>query len=687
MCRFVEPPENALIYGFRLRVRGEAAAEEELGELPEVEEALAVIMLRARPTQITLNSRDIDWHHVRHENRQGQRARGQPVHITATQLSDSPSPPPLDEEPLPFRFPRPPAQLPPVRGLQLPTFTTEQDMHEYWSRITANAADLPQVHSVSSGRPVMINTSPSSHSAIEASTASFDSDDVSIQEFDDQENDDADSVSLSYESGHVDPEEESKMSSGTHLPIRSAGENDHNNEERDDHSDPMVVQSPHITRRHRLSFSFLRRRAHGPDTLEHINSVHRQTENAEFDGSSDRHPTHHTYESAHSATESQYATAPSSLHDDAPRTQECSADSSASAQDDLEVRHISEMLEFSSPFKDAPDLATSKSPPLPRQLGKLQRLSGLPRSPLHISEVAASSSSEKRPRPTEDAIELSESLEGLSLHPRRAKRYKRRSQSYPYIQSEAEANNHSSQQEGSSQDIYHSTLSELPTLQLPAPADNLRNQSSPKSSNTSLHPGSDASSEKPFTGPLTRRSLSPLAPPFTPRRSPIQPPLALPSHPFSAVRRTVSFASPSPSSSPSPSRVQFQTPPYSFNNLPIGPLRTPPPPRTPQYIVYNDRLPASIQPQTPLGLPSNGIPSGGLPGVNYGAAYTAPAGGELFGIFTALLRLERTITDFKTPIRTETLAGGITRWRKPGASNADQERKGRRRAGECAARA
>lgn len=148
----------------------------------------------------------------------------------------------------------------------------------------------------------------------------------------------------------------------------------------------------------------------------------------------------------------------------------------------------------------------------------------------------------------------------------------------------------------------------------PATTNNPSRQLSPHTSVLSLRPDSHASSSS-LTTPI-RHSLSPLAPPFTPSNKPIQPPLPLPTHPFSAVRRVVSFASPSPSNStsPSPSRSNIQSPSYSFNNLPTGR------PRTPQYTVYNDGLPADTQPQTPVGLPRNGIPDS-LPGVRYGYVF------------------------------------------------------------------
>lgn len=629
MCYLVTPPDT-----FSFRYQGTASRRFKEGKAePQVKAAQAAAMLRARPTQISLNSRDLDWHHVRHDNRQAQRAGGHPVRVVAAQHPNSPSPSQLDEGPLPYGFPHPPiARLSPIRSLQVPTFANREDMEEYWTRIMTNAGGVAQVHSVSSGRPVLMNTSPSSPSEIQASSASFESDEGDPGALSDPEEDDINYTSQMGAFDNDDLEEQPKSDTETHSQTSNASPSSQPKEDHNEQLDSMMIQSPHITRRrHRLPFSFRRQRHQRENTPEPINSLHHPSENTDFDGPSDHYPPRHAHDSGQSTAESQYTTAPNSLHEDTNNAQELSTGFTTLAPNDLEVRHTSEMAEYSFPFKEKSDESTAVSLVLPRQISIVkQHSSGLPKSPLSISQAAASSSPEKRSLPAEEAIELSESLEALSLHPRRAKRYKRRSQSYPYIQSEADTASHGPQNDSSNQDVYNSALSDLPTLRPPFAVDQQSRQLSPQSSNTSLRPVSQLSSEKSFTGSPTRRTLSPLAPPFTPRKTPIQPapPLALPTHAFSAVRRTVSFASPSTSSSPSPSRAQFTTPPYSFNNFPIGPLHTQPPPRTPQYVIYNDRLPASIQPQTPVGLPSNGIPSGGLPGVNYGGAFTAPVGGE-----------------------------------------------------------
>ena len=239
---------------------------------------------------------------------------------------------------------------------------------------------------------------------------------------------------------------------------------------------------------------------------------------------------------------------------------------------------------------------------------------GLPRSPLYIAEAAASSSPEKDYRPSPSSTSLSgaqdshmkqpcpvteptsdnnAAVSGL-LHqpPRRLKRYRSRSRSHSpeirEIQRPAET----------------PYLSASFARRFPArlPMDSAQPSSIPKivpprtpgtsSLDLSLHPSHR----------FTHRLLDPRTPAFTPspRRfshNSTFPTPSLPLHPFSTIPRTVSFniptsSSPSSSTSSSPSYVNSPTTP-------------PPPHRVP---VYNDRLPAALQPQTPARLPRNGIP-------------------------------------------------------------------------------
>jgi len=122
---------------------------------------------------------------------------------------------------------------------------------------------------------------------------------------------------------------------------------------------------------------------------------------------------------------------------------------------------------------------------------------------------------------------------------------------------------------------------------------------------------------------LSQRNLSPYAAPFIPRSAQRNgsPQLSIPP-PFSSTSRNVSISSAYPPASP----ASPYTPPQRLASNSISPLiaqytsmdrqpsasisPTTVPPHTPFYRhipVYDDRLSPSTQPQTPAGLPRNGV--------------------------------------------------------------------------------
>lgn len=119
----------------------------------------------------------------------------------------------------------------------------------------------------------------------------------------------------------------------------------------------------------------------------------------------------------------------------------------------------------------------------------------------------------------------------------------------------------------------------------------------------------------------SRRRLSPFAAPFIPGHSPRISSGQFPLPPsFSSTPRTVSIPHTYPPSSPTSPHTPPQhrqssatmspsthrTPP---SRRPPSIAMTPPEPRTPRIAIYNDNLPPHTQPQTPAGLPRNGVPA------------------------------------------------------------------------------
>ena len=146
-------------------------------------------------------------------------------------------------------------------------------------------------------------------------------------------------------------------------------------------------------------------------------------------------------------------------------------------------------------------------------------------------------------------------------------------------------------------------------------------------------------------------TLPVLPPPFsaTPRRISSNQvlPSSSPTNPFTTPHHYATSHDPThTSSSPDPLAEPmnpFRTPlhPHTRPSTPAPHTAARPPTRNPRHFipspspppttssrrslrVYNDSLPASSQPQTPVGLPRNGLP----PMNSIGGAYTAPAGGR-----------------------------------------------------------
>ncbi|MCJ1226841.1 hypothetical protein MMC12_003495 [Toensbergia leucococca] len=238
-----------------------------------------------------------------------------------------------------------------------------------------------------------------------------------------------------------------------------------------------------------------------------------------------------------------------------------------------------------SPLSEPDDRSSQPQPFLPRPIEILgRRVSGLPRSPLYISQAAVSSSPEKRLRPFTNSSDplTNEDSALLTRPPRRRRNYKPRSESYSFEASEAP-----SESPPPYQDLLENSSSTGPASSPPSPIGTYHG--------IPIH----SSPQNPFEkcpAPPCNTTFN------TPRRL------------FSPTHRVISSLG--------------QTNP--FGGLPYSPSRTPPrpplryvpspsppPPFTPHRSmpVYNDRLPPSSQPQTPARLPRHGVPQ---------AAFTAP---------------------------------------------------------------
>lgn len=246
------------------------------------------------------------------------------------------------------------------------------------------------------------------------------------------------------------------------------------------------------------------------------------------------------------------------------------------------TRSVAELLQMPGPSPEmyATEPSTSIYSRLPHQFDRVCRRSSIfPRSPLYISYLAASSSPEKRPRPISEMSErdVSAELELLSISSRQRKRYRRRSQSYPYLASEAD-----SLWNGYRENESTPIISSPRTSQIPSAGASGTNH--PHSSPPTLGPGSRQIAEgspmnisSSASNSAARASSAVVDRQFTPLyQSPYGLPLTIPPHPFSAVRRAVSFTPALPSSSSSPRPAPYDSPLYS-NSAHSHPSVTAPP--------------------------------------------------------------------------------------------------------------
>jgi len=586
-------------------------------------------MLRMRPTKIELNSRDYHWHNVRHDNRQRQRARGSPVEVATIALPyDLTSMQAPGDMTSPSRHSSPSVseESDIVAAPQMPLFSKKPDMRKFWSGVMAGAGVLPEIRSTDAARPVLISK-PSDHvSRVHSARGSIES-----EEYED-------------EPQYVEAEGCYRPNDITESPEFEQGDWTHHHDEQPGtprkQDDAGIIREGYqgllednrtalLSRQglymRRLSVLSVRRHGQGGDD---IRSLSRRDSNLrDLDGSSDPTPMRNELQESSMAASIRPESSEGPLFDE--RFQNNRSQASAIISEISGTRPISELLRMSGPSAEMyaiePSASIYSSPP--RQVDNVRRRSSVfPRSPLYISHLAASSSPEKRPRPMSDTSELdvSAEMEMLSISSRQRKRYKRRSQSYPYLTSESE-------QVLSRHQCKDPTPISLPIHMVHGPT-----ALAPGINNTYLsasmtgpesHPiahDSPSNTSSSATVSPARLHVRPGVSSFTPHyQSPYSLPLTIPPHAFSAVRRAVSFTPALPSASPSPSAVPYNTPLYS-HSAHLHPSVTPPP-RMPSYAVYNDRLPASTQPQTPAGLSNNGVHRDGLPSIHRGA-FTAPAG-------------------------------------------------------------
>lgn len=629
-------------------------------------------MLRLNPTQLRLDARDLTWHIGRHSERQTLRTTGPPTNKINKTRSPKKNQLEARTHGSPCSFPQPSADSKAEFGGDkhedsiISNEPVPHDSRSFWDRVLADAGTPTRTQTISQGNATVIEPSDDLLEINHSSRASIEEDHTNWQDRDDAEAAYSDDPQSPFRD--VDAVNSSNWlipsSSGSHESTRlePSIDADKLDEEQNLLSEKVVKTAPGKRRLSFNTFNFFRRKV-TPDldgnTEANANHflTHRDTDGpCESRGIHDRSRS----EAANSGTEGD-------LHDGMYGSRRDRRTISASLEAYVKGRGNGEASVSKTLSNDAASRSVLPAVPSPQQLHHRSRhASGLPRSSLHISHAAVSSSPHKEAATTADHSQMPDSAGLLGLPPRRRKRYKPRSESYPFVSSEDLDMSALPQLDGSfplQGDLvdlpsltvsYPSTHNMVPTppsgisawdyhpfgasrAGTPdhqdytnggshSPAQTNYEWSSPRESNhnsveissyqslssiSSHHAPIASSSSHSQMGSVnpspSRRNLSPFAEAFVPRsaRRHASPQLPLPP-PFSATPRNLSLNSAFP---PSSSSVSPHTPP---SRLPSSSSYSPSPvviPHSHAHVpVYNDNISPTTQPQTPAEFSRNRRP-------------------------------------------------------------------------------
>ena len=618
-------------------------------------------MLRLNPTQLRLDARDLSWHIDRHNERQILRAAGPPTAVTSETKGLKKKQSDVRTQVSPYSFPQPSA----ARNAEvidkhddsiISSEPVPHDSRSFWDRVLADAGTPTRTQTTSSGNVTVIEPSDEFLESNHSSRASIEENNMNWQDDNDDENHHNDDLPSPFRDSEADlhPQRPLPSSSGS-FDLTGVDPTIDANKTDKDQNLPLDKIAKTASANHRLSFNNFNifRRKVTPDLDGSLEiSDHQSFGNRPVDDHCKSHWSH-----GRSGSESSNSSSGGDLRDGMYGSRRDRRTISASLEACVNGRNNAEGLESSHLVVDAASRSMLPKESTPRQSADIQRhASGLPRSSLYISQAATSSSPHRVPdTATGYRGTASEGL--LALPPRRRRRYKPRSESYPFVSSEDLEMSSLPQMDGPSTiqttdaDLpsltvsYPSTHNMIPTppLGIPAwnyspfsasPASSLIHEdhnngelfgqaradyewSSPHESNQDSveissyrsrssmgsHRSRIASSHSPM-GTVqpspSHRNLSPWAESFVPRSARRHPSIQLPlPPPFSATPRNLSLNSPIPSSSISPNTPPSRQPSYSISPIPY--------PQT-QIPIYNDNLPSNTQPQTPAELSRNRRP-------------------------------------------------------------------------------
>lgn len=398
-------------------------------------------MLRLNPTQLRLDARDLTWHIGRHTERQTLRATGPPTN----KINKTKSPTKNQLEPRtyvsPSSFPQPSA----ARKVEVSVRDEDSivsnepvphDSRSFWDRVLADAGTPTRTQTISQGNATVIEPSDDLLEINHSSRASIEDDHTNGQDKSDPETDYSDGPQSPF--GDIDAVNSSDWpipsSSGSHESTRLEPgiDVDKSDEERNLLSEKVVKTGQGKRRLSFNTFNFFRRKITPDlDGNTEVNAnrflTHGDTDDPrESRGIHDRSRS----EVANSGFEGD-------LNDGMYGSRRDRRTISASLEAYVKRRGDEEAGGSQTLSNDAASRSMLPAVPSPQQLHHRSRhASGLPRSSLYISHAATSSSPHREAATTADHSEIPASEGLLALPPRRRKRYKPRSESYPFVSSE-----------------------------------------------------------------------------------------------------------------------------------------------------------------------------------------------------------------------------------------------------------
>ncbi|KAI4200676.1 MAG: hypothetical protein LQ346_002338 [Caloplaca aetnensis] len=624
-------------------------------------------MLRLASTRITLDSSDVRWHVHRHEKRLARLEEEKPATDVPGESSSQPqSPRPRHEHPLRTRQ-RSPDEIPIYSDEPVP-----RDSQAFWDRIVADAGTPARLHQQSLARsPQLIVPSNSfleNNGSVRLSVRGENEDD----EAQSHDLDSLQELSISPRSP-VSDASETLTEVESHLPARSLPSLDREEDR------PQPLQSHQSSSEH--SDSSAKTEVGSDATLDShpfrspknrgLNSQAPWFGQMDVDGPSDAAPSRQHHRSTSSLQDPEPGSFGMPFGAQARKAELAASRNASVAHSRISIPSASSQAQYTG------DHSVQHS---------RTRSGGFQRSRLYISEAAASSSPDKRPRSPAASRDEPDELNLLSLPPRRRNKYKQRSETYSYVASEASeaatariespqfalatdnpfevSRDRNLQAEPSNAggnvrayDDY--TLSSPPgpihyhsNSSFSSPRNTQRYQTtSSRYSGSNLSHSRHSSSTYPHdTSPYSRNASSMELPYIANASTHTSPnPLRRPFDPlprlFSGGPRTPSATAAFAPNMPAADENGRQPSSPYIPSTPTRSLSATSVQQTPTRLsIYNDSLPAHVQPQTPVGLPRNGLPLQNpffTAPARAGSRITSRAAGWLHSAFATPSRVER----------------------------------------------